>query len=174
MYGSPWQFLQRLILSASWKPLTHSPGVETVFSLPAIKLFKIGAYFDMGGGRQKAARAHRSEILNQHVELSSVERLIINELQQDLPLIPTPFNAMAEQVSIDIDQFLAHCRSLQNNGIIRRFSASINHKHAGFKANAMACWVAPPGTIDSAGRKLASLKEVSHCYERKSNPALEL
>ena len=77
---------------------------------------------------------------------------------------------MAQRVDMDAEQFLAQCRSLQQRGIIRRFSASINHNHVGFVANAMACWVAPADTIDIAGCKLASLKEVSHCYERKTNP----
>lgn len=150
--------------------LTHSSGAEAAFSLPAIKVFKIGTYFDMDEEGQKATMSHRSNAFTQKIELSSTERLIINVLQRDLPLIPAPFNAMAEQVGIDVEQFLAQCRSLHQSGVIRRFSASINHNHAGFTANAMACWVVPSDTIDIAGRKLASLKEVSHCYERKSNP----
>ena len=33
----------------------------------------------------------------------------------------------------------------------------------------MTCWVAPPDKVEAAGKKLASLWEVSHCYERKAN-----
>ncbi len=33
----------------------------------------------------------------------------------------------------------------------------------------MAGWVAAPDRVDAAGQKLASLREVSHCYERKTN-----
>ncbi len=71
---------------------------------------------------------------------------------------------------MDEDYFLAQCQSLKQRGIMRRFGAAVNHRKAGFKANAMTCWVAPPEKVDAAGRKLASLKEVSHCYERKTNP----
>ena len=46
----------------------------------------------------------------------------------------------------------------------------INHRRVGFKANAMTCWVAPPEKVEAAGQKLASLREVTHCYERKTNP----
>jgi DNA-binding Lrp family transcriptional regulator len=53
---------------------------------------------------------------------------------------------------------------------MRRFGAAINHKQVGFKANAMACWIVPSDMVDDIGRKLASLREVSHCYERKTNP----
>ena len=34
----------------------------------------------------------------------------------------------------------------------------------------MTCWVVPPEKVDAAGQELASLAEVSHCYERKTNP----
>ncbi len=150
--------------------LISSTGAEAAFSLPAVKMFKIGAYFDLseGGGKAQSALPHRAPA--REVELSKTDRLIINELQQDLPLTPTPFNDMAEKTGMDLEQFLAGCRSLLQRGVIRRFSASINHNHAGFTANAMTCWVVPPDRVDIIGNKLASLKEVSHCYERKTNP----
>ena len=154
--------------------LTRSTGAEAAFSLPAIKVFKIGAYFDMDENGQNASVAHRSSVLAKQVELSRTDRLIINELQQDLPLIPTPFNAMAERVGMDVEQFLATCRSLQQRGVIRRFSASINHHHAGFTANAMSCWVAPSGTIDIAGREAGFIERGEPLLRKKDKPALAL
>jgi len=53
----------------------------------------------------------------------------------------------------------------------RRYGAAVNHHKAGFAANAMTCWIAPPEKVDEAGEKLASLRAVSHCYERKTNQA---
>ena len=152
--------------------LTSPIDVEAIFALPAIKLFKIGAYFAMGEDSQSAADTvtERSGILPQKVELSQIDRLIINELQQDLPLIPRPFTVMSARLGMDVEEFLAQCQLLKRRGVMRRFGAAIDHKRAGFKANAMACWLAPPDVVDVVGRKLASLKEVSHCYERKTNP----
>ncbi len=149
--------------------LTRSTYAEAAFSLPAIKMFKIGAYFDMSGDGENALAALPSRAPARQVELSHADRLIINELQQDLPLIPAPFNAMAKRAGMEVEQFLAGCLSLQERGVIRRFSASVNHKNAGFTANAMSCWTVPADKIDVAGQKLALLKEVSHCYERKTN-----
>lgn len=150
--------------------LTRSTGAEAAFSLPAIKVFKIGAYFDVEENGRNVSTANIKNISAKQVELSYSDRLIINELQQDLPLVPTPFSLMAENVGMEVGPFLAGCLSLQQGGIIRRYSASINHRNAGFTANAMSCWTVPPGKIDVIGQKLASLKEVSHCYERKTNP----
>ena len=149
--------------------LTRSTGAEAAFSLPATKMFKIGAYFDMDENGQNVSPSHRNSVLTKQVELSRADRLIINELQQDLPLVRASFTAMAERAGMNVEQFLAGCRSLQQRGVIRRFSASINHKNAGFTANAMSGWTAPAEKIDAAGQKLASLKEVSHCYERETN-----
>ncbi|TET41826.1 MAG: Lrp/AsnC family transcriptional regulator [Dehalococcoidia bacterium] len=151
--------------------LTSPIDVEAIFALPAIKLFKIGAYFDMGEDSQSAAETvtQPDGILPQKVELSQIDRLIINELQQDLPLIPRPFADMLARLGMDVEDFLAQCQSLRQRAVMRRFGAAVNHKRAGFKANGMACWVAPPNMVEVVGQKLASLREVSHCYERKTN-----
>lgn len=159
-------------LETKLKQLTGPVGAEAIFSLPAIRLFKIGVYFamDEDSPLSVSSGVQSGGTLPPRVELSRVDRLVINELQQDLPLIPSPFTAMSARLDMDVGDFLAQCQSLRQRGVMRRFGASVNHLTAGFRANAMACWVAPPGMVDTAGRKLASLREVSHCYERKTNP----
>lgn len=152
--------------------LTNLSGAEVAFALPAVKLFKIGAYFNLGEDSHSAVETVTPPggILPQKVELSEIDRLIINELQQDLPLIPRPFSPMAARLSMDVEDFLAQCRSLKQRGVMRRFGAAVNHKRAGFKANAMTCWEVSANMVEVVGRKLASIREVSHCYERKTNP----
>jgi len=153
------------------KRLATLLDTEDAFTLPAIKLFKISAYFALAGDglTTAATTVPPGGTLPRQAELSPTDRLVINKLQQDLPLMPAPFAAMAAQLGMDEEVFLACCRSLLKRRIMRRFSASINQRKAGFKANAMACWIAPPDKVDAAGQQLASLGEVSHCYERKTN-----
>lgn len=156
-------------VDAELKRLKLATGALAAFSLPAIKVFKIGAYFDMDDeGNDVQVNRHKSPNFKR-VDLSVTDKIIINELQQDLALIPSPFSAMALKTGMDLDSFLSGCRSLQQRGVIRRFSASIAHRNAGFTANAMTCWSVPPEETDAAGQKLASLKEVSHCYLRQTN-----
>ena len=123
----------------------------------------------MSNDDDKAQSTTPHRTLGRQVELSETDRQIINVVQEDLPLTPAPFTSMAGKMGMNTEQFLAGCRSLLQRGVIRRFSASINHNHAGFTANAMTCWAVPPDKVDVVGNKLASLKEVSHCYERKTN-----
>jgi DNA-binding Lrp family transcriptional regulator len=144
-------------LEAEIQRLSQAIGAETAFSLPVLKQFKIGTH--LGGGT-----------LPQPVELSATERRVINELQSDLPLTPAPFGAMAARLNMNVAEFLARCQSLLQRGVMRRFGASVNHREVGLSANAMACWVAPPEMVVAAAQKLANLGEVSHCYERKTNP----
>lgn len=156
-------------MEAELKRLAGAAQAEAAVSLPATKLFKIGAYFAMDGDSRPDAGNGFGNTFPQQVKLSQQDRLIINQIQQDLPLVPGPFTEMAAKVGMEIEDFLSRCRELKERGIMRRFSASVNHYKAGFTANAMTCWIAPPDMVDAAGRELASLREVSHCYERKTD-----
>ncbi len=162
-------------IEAELGQLTAPIGAEAVFALPAIKVYKLRAYFGMGEDGQSAAGtgantgAHPGGRLPRQVELSPRDRLVINGLQQDLSLVPHPFADLAARLGMDEAGFLARCRSLKQRGIMRRFGAAINHRRVGFQANAMACWIAPPDKVDVAGQRLAARREVSHCYERQTN-----
>jgi siroheme decarboxylase len=161
---------QGLSMDGELARLTASFAAQEIFALPSIKVFKIGAYFDMEGPEQVSTpKAASNNDLPGKVVLTAEDKSVISELQNDLPLVHAPFDNMAARLNIDVDRYLDRCRSLLTQGIIRRFGASINHTRAGFSANGMACWVVPEGKVECAGRKLASLPQVSHCYERVTN-----
>ncbi|MDP2919691.1 MAG: Lrp/AsnC family transcriptional regulator [Dehalococcoidia bacterium] len=153
-------------IDAEVERLSANTGAITRLALPAVKLFKIGAYFDVDNTEQMPT-AHNGK-LPVKLELSNEDRRVINALQQDLPLTATPFDTIALEAGMSVDDLLAHSRSLLERGVIRRFSASINHRRAGFQANAMTCWAIPDERVDTIGKELAELREVSHCYERQT------
>lgn len=144
---------------------------EATLNLPAVKVFKIGAYFNLGRGNWSVPNAGVDYISlwSKEPDLSSTDRAVINELQQDLLLTARPFDLMSTHLSMDADEFLSCCQSLIQRGVMRRFSASINHNSLGFVANAMACWRVPPAIVETIGRKMATFREISHCYERKTS-----
>ena len=145
---------------------------EATLNLPAVKTFKIGAYFNLDGRAKSIPNmgTHHGRLSDINLALSNADRTIINELQQDLPLIEKPFDIISARLSMDADQFISHCQDLLRRGIMRRFSASISHNILGFAANAMACWRMPSNRVDAAGKRIAEFKEISHCYERQTNP----
>jgi DNA-binding Lrp family transcriptional regulator len=104
------------------------------------------------------------------MHFTATEKLVINTIQQEIELIPAPFSKLAKSAGMRPDDYLAMCRHLQRNNIIRRYGASINHRNAGFKANAMVGWMVSPALVESTGRLMAARREISHCYERKTNP----
>ena len=58
-----------------------------------------------------------------------------------------------------LDQFKAR-------KLMRRFAAVMNHRSAGFKANAMGVWAVPEERLDEVGPQMAGFALVSHCYRR--------
>jgi DNA-binding Lrp family transcriptional regulator len=151
--------------------LGNQLGAEIIINLPAIRVFKIGAYFKIGNSTNQVTTStqvpHHRE--NHGSNLSVADRAIINELQQDLPLNLNPYYFMSNKLSMDIDTFLNHCNSLIQRGIIRRYSASVNHNSIGLLANSMTCWQVPLESIEKTGRKIAKFREVSHCYQRRTS-----
>ena len=142
---------------------------ESMFELPATKLFKIRLFFDLEGNGNHTEDTVTKTPQPVAAPLSESERAVINEVQQQLPWINRPFDDIAQNAGVDIEEFLSICRSLQERGIMRRLGASIEHQNAGFVANAMVCWEVPQSRVDEVGYKMAAFKEVTHCYERKTN-----
>jgi len=158
-------------LKKELQALVDRVGPEEMVDLPAVRLFKIGVFFDLAGdghvGGSMPAKPERA--LQPAPTLSSSEKATVRELQQDIPLINRPFDAIAEHVGVGVDELLRCCRALLERGVMRRFGASIRHQSVGFAANAMVCWRVPPAMVEEVGKTMSAFKEVSHCYEREAS-----
>jgi DNA-binding Lrp family transcriptional regulator len=150
--------------------ISHRTGAGDILSLPAVKVFKLRTNFSQMEDDEDGSQLPSVSTSGSRAFLSAEERQVINSLQQDLPLEPGPFARIASGLGMDEDSLLGHCRSLLKSGVIRRYGASVNHYMAGYKANAMTCWLVEPGHVDKTARHLASLRRVSHCYERETAP----
>ena len=76
-----------------------------------------------------------------------------------------PYQILGEMVGMSEQEVVDRLRALQDEGIIRRFAATIGHRALGIVANAMIAWKAPPDEVQRAGQILGSDDEVTHCYE---------
>ena len=54
--------------------------------------------------------------------------------------------------------------------ILRRVAAILYHRRAGFSANGMGVWKVPEDEILETGRRMASFRGISHCYQRPTYP----
>jgi DNA-binding Lrp family transcriptional regulator len=131
-------------------------GVRGIWRLPTLRRFKISVQFDL-----------TDEISNPTPQISNPPSLpaakvdpdLLRVLQTDLPLVSEPFAALGEKALLTL-------RALLANGQVRRYGALVSHRKLGITANAMTLLVVPEVRIEEAGRRVASLPAVSHCYQR--------
>jgi DNA-binding Lrp family transcriptional regulator len=100
-------------------------------------------------------------------KISSLDRKIIRLLASDIPLVDRPFKRMGEKIGISEEEILQRIRYYKNKGIMRKYTAILNHRKAGFLYNAMVVWDIPKDKLEKAGKIVASFSQVSHCYLRE-------
>jgi len=98
--------------------------------------------------------------------LTDLEKKLIASIQEDIAVIDRPYLAIAKKLGISEETLLESLQSLCRRGFIRRFGATLRHQKTGFTANAMAAWQVGEDRIDEVGDKMASFRQVSHCYRR--------
>ena len=98
--------------------------------------------------------------------LTNLEKKIIGSIQEDIAVTTRPYLEIADKLGVSEKTLLETLQSLYDRGIIRRYGATLRHTKTGFTANAMAAWQVDEDRIDEVGSKMASFREVSHCYRR--------
>ncbi|MGV8088979.1 MAG: siroheme decarboxylase subunit beta [Methanothrix sp.] len=91
---------------------------------------------------------------------------LLKVAQDGLDLTERPYRVWGEVLGIGEDEIISRLRALEEEGIIRRFAATIGHRALGILANALIAWRVPPEKVDEAGAIYASAEDVTHCYER--------
>lgn len=101
--------------------------------------------------------------------LTELEKKLIASIQEDIAVTDRPYLEISRKLGISEETLLKKLQNLCERGVIRRFGATLRHQKTGFTANAMAAWQVNEDRIDEVGKKMASFRQVSHCYRR--NPA---
>jgi len=98
--------------------------------------------------------------------LTELDKKIIASIQGDIPITERPYLEIAEHLGISEELLLERLEKLCDEGVIRRFGATLRHQKSGYEANAMVAWQVDEADIDSVGERMAAFREVSHCYRR--------
>lgn len=98
--------------------------------------------------------------------LDELDRKIINATQAGLPLVSTPYQAIAELSECTSQQVKQRLQHMLECGIIRRIGAVPNHYRLGLMANGMTVWDIPDEQAMELGSRIGQLDFVSHCYLR--------
>ena len=159
----------RLGLEGTVDVLHKISGAEKTRILPTLKLFKIGVTLDLNQGataKKEAPQYGEADRASADRNVSEDDKAAIRALQEDVPLTPRPFDLWGRQVGLSCEELLERAYDLQRRKIMRRFSAVLYHRKAGFRANAMGVWKTPPDRVEEVGQIFAQYQAVSHCYQR--------
>jgi len=148
--------------------LQRQTGAEDAIVLPTLKMFKISVKMDTTGKRAKKEKLKK--LSHKEIELTPLHISVIKELQKDIEVTSEPFKNATEKLSLSYEEFFSIANELKDAGVMRRFATILNHRKAGFGANAMSVWAVPEDKGEEIGKEMAEFSAVSHCYLRPSYP----
>jgi len=132
--------------------------------LPTLKLFKINVKLNTTGKDEKKEKVKK--VIHTDIELTPLHQDIIRLAQYDIEMVSEPFAKIIEELHTDYETFFKILQELQAAGIMRRFASILNHRKAGFNANAMVVWDIDETKGEEIGENAAAFSAVSHCYLR--------
>jgi siroheme decarboxylase len=155
-------------LDRTLEVLAETAGADSIRQLPTLKLFKIRMDLEMEGGTDALAKAVEAAPPAETERQPYDERdiAVIRALQGDMPIVPEPYAAAAEQLGMAEAQLLEHLEGMQERRLLRRVAAILFHRRAGFSANGMGVWKVPDDRIMELGPQMAAWRGISHCYQR--------
>jgi len=162
----------RLGLEKTVQILHETSGAITTRLMPTLHLFKIGVELDVEGTAKADAKSEvRYSQKNRATDstLSDREMFYVREMQKDLSIEPEPFVRIAERIGVSLEDLQHTGAEMAVAGKMRRFSAVLNHRKAGFTANGMGVWAVRGKTDEEfmrIGEQMAGFRAVSHCYKR--------
>jgi DNA-binding Lrp family transcriptional regulator len=158
----------KLGLQGTLTALADEAGATSVRELPTLKMFKIRMDLEMEGGTDALASAAEAvepaEMDPQPYDEFDIA--VIKALQGDMPVIPEPYRPAADELGIDQPKLLEHLEGMKERKLLRRVAAILFHRRAGFSANGMGVWNVPEGEELAYGKRMASFRGISHCYQR--------
>ncbi len=159
-------------LAGTLDVLMRETGAESMRQLPALTLFKINVNLEMemGAGTLAAAvdAAPPRELDAQPYDERDIA--VIRAFQGAMEAIERPYDEAAAEVGMRTGELLEHLRGMVDRKLLRRIAAILSHRRAGFSANGMGVWKVPEAEIRETGRRMASFRGVSHCYQRPTYP----
>ena len=95
---------------------------------------------------------------------------ILRVIQDGVPLTREPFKEAADKLGMTQEELVKRVKAMNENGLIRRFSANINQRKLGITANAVVVWNIPEEKMEAAVPIFLERGEMSHIYERRVYP----
>lgn len=97
--------------------------------------------------------------------MDTLERQILNRLQDGFPIVAQPFAAVAAELGVDEATLIERVRRLREDGTLTRFGPLYHAERLGGGLTLAAMEVAP-GDFERVNEQVNAFPEVAHNYER--------
>jgi DNA-binding Lrp family transcriptional regulator len=161
--------------------LQRRVGAARFRLMPARMLFTLGVGHVRRRGLAPGARADAPGVplTTAMVRLSDLEWRVLVALKREFAaeeLVADLWRARAAEAGVDVETFEDVARSLEQRGVIGRFSTFLEHVKATAndervtRYNALFHWAVGPGREVDAGREVARHYVITHAYWREGGP----
>ena len=161
--------------------LARQVGAEAFRIMPAKRLFTLGVGHVRRRGMEPGARSDEpGRVLDTNVvELSSPEWRVLTALKREFTveeITPDPWSRRAAESGVTREEFLRMARSLNERGVIGRFSTFLEHVKPSAtgervtRYNALFHWRVPVGREIEAGKEVGRHHILTHAYWREGGP----
>ena len=161
--------------------LGRKVGAQRFRLMPAKKLFTLGVGHVRRRGLEPGARAERpaQPLETSIVKLSDLEWRVLIALKREFAgheLVRNLWDARAAEANLDFATFATIARSLDERGVIGRFSTFLEHvkvtagNERATRYNALFHWAVPRGCEIQAGCEVGRHYVITHAYWREGGP----
>jgi DNA-binding Lrp family transcriptional regulator len=159
-------------LQAAVLKIAQDAGANDVLNVPAKWVFK--SRVEIGDAEavveKRPVEIHPSFFTA--AELDEEQKALVGILERGLPTVTRPFAEVAAELGRagfprDEDWILGQTSIWLDEGVIRKFGASVRPGRAGYGENVLAVWQCPQERVEEVGRMFARHAEVDRCYERE-------
>jgi len=110
--------------------------------------------------------------MTDHALPDAMDLRILDALQDDIPLVPRPFAALARRLGITEQDLLDRLKRLQDGGIVRAISPIVESRPMGLAAATLIALHVPETRVHETAAIISSFPEVSHNFQRDHYYAL--
>jgi DNA-binding Lrp family transcriptional regulator len=110
--------------------------------------------------------------MNDNTATDTLDLLILDALQQDIPLVARPWEAIAARLDVPEPLLLERLRHLYKTGVIRGISPIIESRALGITAATLVALPVPAERIHEVADLISRYPEVSHNFRREHHYSL--
>ncbi len=156
-------------------------GAESYRVMPAKRLFALGVGHVRRRGMEPGSKTEElGKVMDTNiVELSELDWRVLEPLKREFSVEEigdNPWAGRAREAGLPLDEFTAVARSLNERGVIGRFSTFLEHVKPSTggnrvtRYNALFHWRIPAGREIEAGQEIGRHHILTHAYWREGGP----